>query len=65
MIGFAMIIHFIPDDAAKKTLSKMKTIPLVAYVLVFFAFLILYGYFKTAELAEVLFTQPAHPDLFT
>ena len=57
MIGFAMIIHLIPDDAAKKTLSKMKTIPLFAYILVFFAFLILYGYFKTAEQVLPIYLQ--------
>lgn len=57
MIVFAMIIHLIPDDWAEKGVLKLKTIPLAAYILVFFGFLILYGYFKSAEQVLPIYLQ--------
>ncbi|WP_262147818.1 MBOAT family O-acyltransferase [Chryseobacterium foetidum] len=57
MIVFAMIIHLIPDDWAEKGVLKLKTIPLAAYILVFFGFLILYGYFKSVEQVLPIYLQ--------
>ena len=49
MILAAMVLHLIPDNLADKVIARTKTIPMVVYILVFFLFLILYGYFKSAE----------------
>ena len=57
MIVLAMAIHLIPDDAAEKLIAKTKTIPLVIYMIIFFAFLILYGYFKSAEQVLPIYLQ--------
>ncbi|WP_312078438.1 MBOAT family O-acyltransferase [Chryseobacterium sp.] len=57
MIGFAMAIHLIPDDFAEKTITKMKTVPLTVYILTFFGFLILYGFFKSAEQVLPIYLQ--------
>lgn len=57
MIVFAMIIHFIPDDWAEKAVVKIKTVPLGVYIIVFFGFLILYGYFKSAEQVLPIYLQ--------
>ena len=57
MIALAMAIHLIPDDVAEKFIAKTKTIPLIVYILVFFAFLILYGYFKSAEQVLPIYLQ--------
>ena len=57
MIVLAMAIHLFPDDAAEKFITKTKTIPLIVYILVFFAFLILYGYFKSAEQVLPIYLQ--------
>ena len=57
MIIFAMMIHLIPDDWAEKGIAKLKTVPLTAYIIVFFGFLILYGYFKSAEQVLPIYLQ--------
>ncbi|KQS92673.1 MBOAT family O-acyltransferase [Chryseobacterium sp. Leaf394] len=57
MIVFAMMIHLIPDDWAEKGVAKLKTVPLTAYIIVFFGFLILYGYFKSAEQVLPIYLQ--------
>ncbi|MBB1573969.1 MAG: MBOAT family protein, partial [Flavobacteriaceae bacterium] len=45
MILAAMVLHLVPDNLADKVIARTKTIPMVVYILVFFLFLILYGYF--------------------
>jgi D-alanyl-lipoteichoic acid acyltransferase DltB (MBOAT superfamily) len=57
MIGFAMVIHLIPNNVAEKFISKNKSIPLIIYIVIFFAFLILYGYFKSAEQVLPIYLQ--------
>lgn len=57
MIIFAMIIHLLPDSWAEKGVVKLKTVPLTAYIIVFFGFLILYGYFKSAEQVLPIYLQ--------
>ena len=49
--------HFIPDDWAEKAVVKIKTVPLGVYIIVFFGFLILYGYFKSAEQVLPIYLQ--------
>ena len=57
MILAAMVLHLIPDNLADKVISRTKTIPMVVYILVFFLFLILYGYFKSAEQVMPIYLQ--------
>jgi len=57
MILAAMVLHLVPDNLADKVIARTKTIPMVAYILVFFLFLILYGYFKSAEQVMPIYLQ--------
>ena len=57
MILAAMVLHLIPDNLADKVITRTKTIPMVVYILVFFLFLILYGYFKSAEQVMPIYVQ--------
>lgn len=49
MMGFAGLIHAIPDNYADHVITRLKRVPLIAYLVAFFGFIILYGYFKAAE----------------
>ncbi|MCJ8153454.1 MBOAT family protein [Chryseobacterium sp. SSA4.19] len=57
MIVLAMAIHLIPENAAEKFISKRRSIPLIVYVVIFFAFLLVYGYFKSAEQVLPIYLQ--------
>jgi alginate O-acetyltransferase complex protein AlgI len=57
MIALAMAIHLIPENAAEKFISKRGSIPLIVYVVIFFAFLLVYGYFKSAEQVLPIYLQ--------
>ncbi len=58
MILIAVSIHLIPDDMAERLIGKReKPIPMFYYVLTFFLFLILYGYFKSAEPVMPIYLQ--------
>ena len=57
MIAFAMCIHFIPDDFADKVIAKIGKTPLIAYIIIFFCFLILYGFFKSSEQVMPIYLQ--------
>ena len=57
MILAAMVLHLIPDNLADKVIARTKTIPMVVYILVFLLFLILYGYFKSAEQVMPIYLQ--------
>ena len=57
MILVAMVLHLIPDNLADKVIARTKAIPMVVYILVFFLFLILYGYFKSAEQVMPIYLQ--------
>ena len=57
MILVAMVLHLVPDNLADKVIARTKTIPMVVYILVFFLFLILYGYFKSAEQVMPIYLQ--------
>jgi hypothetical protein len=49
MMGFAYLLHALPDSLADKMIGRFTRIPMIAYIVCFFAFVILYGYFKAAE----------------
>ena len=57
MILVAMVLHLIPDNLVDKVIARTKTIPMVVYILVFLLFLILYGYFKSAEQVMPIYLQ--------
>ena len=57
MILVAMVLHLVPDNLADKVIARTKAIPMVVYILVFFLFLILYGYFKSAEQVMPIYLQ--------
>ena len=57
LILAAMVLHLVPDNLADKVIARTKTIPMVVYILVFFLFLILYGYFKSAEQVMPIYLQ--------
>jgi len=57
MMLLAMCMHFIPDNLANRTIERMGKVPLMIYILVFFAFLLLYGVFKSAEPVMPIYLQ--------
>lgn len=58
MIIFAMCIHFIPDDYLDKEMEKdNRAYSLKLYILIFFAFVILYGFFKTEQQVLPIYLQ--------
>jgi hypothetical protein len=58
MMGLALGIHFIPDYLADKIISKSaKKIPLIIYIIVLFAFIYLYGFFKSSEQVMPIYLQ--------
>jgi D-alanyl-lipoteichoic acid acyltransferase DltB (MBOAT superfamily) len=57
MISIAYLLHAIPDNSADKLMDRFPKMPLVGYVAIFFAFVILYGYFKSAEPVMPIYLQ--------
>ncbi|MDO4763613.1 MAG: MBOAT family O-acyltransferase [Flavobacteriaceae bacterium] len=58
MTAIAMALHLIPDNLVDKVLdNRAKPFPMRVYIAVFFAFLILYGYFKSAEQVMPIYLQ--------
>lgn len=57
MIAIAMLLHMIPDNLIDKILDRRDTYPMFGYVLVFFVFLMVYGYFKSAEQVMPIYLQ--------
>jgi D-alanyl-lipoteichoic acid acyltransferase DltB (MBOAT superfamily) len=57
MMALAFIIHAIPDDYADKMIGRFQKIPLPVYMAVFFLFVIVYGFFKSAEPVMPIYLQ--------
>ncbi len=57
MIAFAFLLHAIPDSLADKLLDRFPRIPMLGYITVFFLFVILYGFFKSAEPVMPIYLQ--------
>lgn len=57
MMGLAYMLHVIPDDYADRVINRFRRIPLPAYIAVFFVFVVLYGYFKSAEPVMPIYLQ--------
>lgn len=57
MIVFALCIHFIPDHMADKILDKIGNLPVAACLVIFFVFLVAYGFFKSSEQVMPIYLQ--------
>lgn len=57
MIVLALLLHAIPDNYADRMIDRFQRVPLVAYLTIFFAFVLLYGYFKSAEPVMPIYLQ--------
>jgi D-alanyl-lipoteichoic acid acyltransferase DltB (MBOAT superfamily) len=49
MMVLSFLLHVIPDDLADKVIGKFNKVPLLAYIALFFVFVIVYGFFKSSE----------------
>jgi hypothetical protein len=57
MIALAFAIHAIPDDYADNLIGRFQKVPMAAYITIFFIFVIVYGYFKSAEPVMPIYLQ--------
>lgn len=57
MIIVAGVLHLFPDDLSDRVIAKIGAVPMIFYILVFFGFLILYGYFKSSEQVMPIYLQ--------
>ncbi|MBL7738403.1 MAG: MBOAT family protein [Chitinophagaceae bacterium] len=57
MMLLAAVLHAIPDNYADKIIERFPKIPMVAYLVIFFAFVLLYGAFKSAEPVMPIYLQ--------
>ncbi len=57
MIGMAFLLHAIPDDYAAGIIGRFRQIPLPVYITLFFLFVIIYGFFKSAEPVMPIYLQ--------
>ena len=57
MMSIAYLIHAIPDSLADQLIARSGRVPLIAYLLLFLAFVVLYGYFKSSEPVLPIYLQ--------
>jgi alginate O-acetyltransferase complex protein AlgI len=57
MIFLAFVLHAIPDDFADRLIGRFQRIPLPVYMTIFFIFVIVYGFFKSAEPVMPIYLQ--------
>lgn len=57
IMALAFFLHAIPDNYADKMIGRFQRIPLTAYIVIFLGFVILYGYFKSAEPVMPIYLQ--------
>jgi alginate O-acetyltransferase complex protein AlgI len=57
MLILAIILHLLPDSLQLRLTEKSGRIPFIAYFMLFMAFLLLYGYFKSAEPVLPIYLQ--------
>lgn len=57
MMLLAFFMHAIPDDFADRLVARFKLVPLPVYMIIFFAFVLVYGYFKAAEPVMPIYLQ--------
>ncbi len=57
MMLLAGLLHAIPDNYADRIINRFPKIPMLAYLAVFFVFVLLYGAFKSAEPVLPIYLQ--------
>jgi alginate O-acetyltransferase complex protein AlgI len=57
MIALAALLHAIPDNLADTVINRLQRIPMPVYIAVFFVFVIVYGFFKSAEPVMPIYLQ--------
>jgi D-alanyl-lipoteichoic acid acyltransferase DltB (MBOAT superfamily) len=57
MLVLVMVLHLIPDGFIDTMLVRFRRIPLLFYVITFFVFVLIYGYFKSAEQVLPIYLQ--------
>jgi len=57
MIALAFLLHAIPDDYADKIIGRFHRVPMPVYIALFFVFVIVYGFFKSAEPVMPIYLQ--------
>ena len=57
MLLIAIMTHLLPDDLLAKVTKRMERVPMVYFLLIYFAFILLYGYFKSAEQVLPIYLQ--------
>ena len=53
----AFVLHIIPDTFADKVLNKFKKTPMIVYLIIYIGFVLLYGYFKSADPVMPIYLQ--------
>ncbi len=57
IMALAYLLHLIPDKFPDYIINRFQRVPMIAYLVIFFAFLLLYGYFKAAEPVMPIYLQ--------
>jgi D-alanyl-lipoteichoic acid acyltransferase DltB (MBOAT superfamily) len=57
MIGMAAVMHSFPDNLADKLVLKLNRVPMPVYITLFFVFVLIYGFFKSAEPVMPIYLQ--------
>ncbi len=57
MIALAAVIHSFPDTLADKLVIRLNRVPMPVYIAVFFIFVLIYGFFKSAEPVMPIYLQ--------
>ena len=57
MIALAAIMHSFPDNLADKMVIRLNRVPMPVYIAVFFVFVLVYGFFKSAEPVMPIYLQ--------
>lgn len=57
MIGLAAIMHSFPDSLADKLVLRLNSVPMPVYIALFFVFVLIYGFFKSAEPVMPIYLQ--------
>ena len=57
MMLIAFLLHAIPDDCADRVMARFSKVPMAAFVTIFFMFVLLYGFFKSADPVLPIYLQ--------
>lgn len=57
MMAMAAVMHSFPDNLADKLVLRLNKVPMPVYIAVFFAFVLIYGFYKSAEPVMPIYLQ--------